>query len=187
MIIVKEGEPTVSVNSITREVLSEETGYTSTTINWQSNQDCGSGVNQGFQVETSTGGVLIPWNTSCVSNVAQDIVLTKDDILEGTEELTLRMINDNGGGYALFTLEKDLTSTIPYVAEYSGVVGTQDGTLKWKAGENGTYTVRVGGNGLNPLSGTEITGNNANGTYTDDNVTNGDIVFSVISNSDLSL
>ena len=192
LIVQAAGTPIITLNSVSKSVLSNQTGYTSSIINWQSSQICGTGASQGYRVERGGSGTpesgtqLVGWTTTCLANTAIDTTINNTDINSGANTIYIYILNNNGTGYNTTSLELDTTAPTPSVASYTSTVSTGNANFQWYANENGTWTVRVGGNGTDPTSGVQITGNNASGTYTDANAASSDQILSIVNNSDLS-
>jgi len=193
LIVQQAGTPLVTLSGNSKPVLSEQTGYISTILNWESDQTCGTGATQGYRIEKGgTAGVpesgteLVAWNQTCVANTLINTTINNTDIDVGENEIYIYVVNDNGTGYIKVILEKDLTAPSLTMGSYNSTVSTDDALFQWKANENGVWTVRVGGDGVDPTSGSETSHVDASGTYTDLNVTAGDFISSTIPNGDLN-
>lgn len=193
LIVQSAGTPLITLNSNTREVLSNQTGFTGTTLNWQTSQACGTGATQGYRVEVGgtagtpeSGTELVPWDQSCAANTPINTQINNTDINTGLNDIYIYVVNDNGTGYGTLNLEKDLTTPSITIGSYNSTVSTEDALFQWRASENGAWTVRIGGDGTDPTSGFQISGANASGNYTDVNAAGNDLISSTVPNGDLS-
>lgn len=192
LILIPANAPVITLNSNSTPVLSTQAGFTQTTINWQSDQDCGTGATQGYRVElggngTPTSGTeLVAWDQTCFANTPINTAVNNTDINAGSNSIYIYVSTNPGIGYNIVTLEKDITAPTVSVVGYTPTINTDPAEFRWQANENGTYTVRVGGDGSDPTSGTQITGSNAGGTYTDANASTTDVIVSTLNAGDLS-
>lgn len=187
------GTPLITLNSVSKNVLSEKVGYTSSFINWQSDQTCGTGATQGYRVEIGgTAGVpesgteFVAWDQTCVANTPINTTINNTDISVGSNDVYVYIVNDNGTSYGTVNLEKDFTSPDVVMGSYDPTVSTDNALFQWRANENGVWTVRIGGDGVDPTGGVQISSADASGTYTDVNATGGEFIASTIPNGDLS-
>lgn len=81
--------------------------------------------------------------------------------------LTLPTVYTETGNTVNFTIEEDTAAPeITLVSTSATAIDTaQTSTITWNANETCAYTVRVGGDGADETSGTEITGANPNGNF----------------------
>ncbi|CAN2040178.1 hypothetical protein GMMP15_1590017 [Candidatus Magnetomoraceae bacterium gMMP-15] len=196
LIVQKAGLPVVNINSTTRKVLSNLATCDSTLISWQTNQACGTGANQGYKIELGGNGIpgsgkeISSWNTSCQASTPVKTTINVSQLDEGENDIYIYVVNHNGLGYNIVNLEKDINP--PKVSGCSftcNAINGKGANVTWRLNENAAFNVKLDKKGVcdgkDANCGIEITGDNINGIYTNEDVVNERVVKSIIKDSDI--
>lgn len=194
--VQSSGSPIVSLDSQSKTVVSDVSGYTSSDITWRSTQACGAGASQGYRIvlggtagDANTGTVLTDWQASgCSANTPQTNTINALSLALGANNIYMYVkTSDNYLGYLTVSLSKDTTApTLSINGTTTTILGTANGNISWYTGEAGTYTVRTGGSSGNASSGTQVTGTNASGSYSAGQASSSTIISSQYLASDLT-